>query len=75
MTKTKHLPKIILGNFYSLAVFYHVLSKKIAEKALTFAVNKFIMRFRELESNTRSQGKTLDNLSDEQIKALFLNSD
>ena len=49
--------------------------KKDCEKALTFAVNKFIMRFRELESNTRSQGKTLDNLSDEQIKALFLNSD
>ena len=32
--------------------------KKDCEKALTFAVNKFIMRFRELESNTRSQGKT-----------------
>ena len=49
--------------------------KKDCEKALTFAVNKFIMRFRELESNAKSQGKTLDNLSDEQIKALFLNSD
>ena len=49
--------------------------KKDCEKALTFAVNKFIMRFRELESSAKSQGKTLDNLSDEQIKALFLNSD
>ena len=49
--------------------------KKDSEKALTFAINKFIMRFRELESNAKSQGKTLDNLSDEQIKVLFLNAD
>ena len=49
--------------------------KKDSEKALTFAINKFIMRFRELERDTVSQGKTLDNLSDEQIKALFLCSD
>ena len=32
LVKEKRLPKIILGNFYSLAVFYHVLSKKIAKK-------------------------------------------
>lgn len=65
-------------NFGELLLSCCILSrfiKKDCEKALTFAVNKFIMRFRELESNTRSQGKTLDNLSDEQIKALFLNSD
>ncbi len=49
--------------------------KKDSEKALTFAINKFIMRFRELERDTVSQGKTLDNLSDEQVKALFLCSD
>ena len=49
--------------------------KKDSEKALTFAINKFIMRFRELERDTVSQGKTLDNLSDEQVKALFLSSD
>ncbi|MGN0611373.1 MAG: nucleoside triphosphate pyrophosphohydrolase [Ruminiclostridium sp.] len=49
--------------------------KKDLEKALTFAINKFIMRFRELERDTVSQGKTLDNLSDEQVKALFLSSD
>lgn len=64
-------------NFGELLLSCCILSrfiKKDCEKALTFAVNKFIMRFRELESNTRSQGKTLDNLSDEQIKALFLNS-
>ena len=78
LSGTSEAVDLVKDNFGELLLSCCILSrfiKKDCEKALTFAVNKFIMRFRELESNTRSQGKTLDNLSDEQIKALFLNSD
>lgn len=40
--------------------------KKDSEKALTFATNKFIIRFRGLEQYLKENGKTLEDLTDEE---------
>ncbi|MBS7398553.1 MAG: nucleoside triphosphate pyrophosphohydrolase [Ruminiclostridium sp.] len=73
--KNEQETEVIFGELLLSCCNLSRIIKKDSEKALTFAINKFIMRFRELERDTVSQGKTLDNLSDEQVKALFLSSD
>lgn len=45
--------------------------KKDSEKVLTFAVNKFIMRFRAVESEAVSSGKALDDLTEQELDALW----
>lgn len=45
--------------------------KKDSEKALTFAINKFIIRFRDIEQQVINSGKKLDDLSDEELDKLF----
>ena len=41
--------------------------KKDSEKALTFAINKFIIRFDGVETLIREDGKRLENLSQEEL--------
>ncbi len=45
--------------------------KKDSEKALTFAINKFIIRFRDIEQSIISDGKKPDELSEEEADKLF----
>ncbi len=45
--------------------------KKDSEKALTIATNKFIMRFRGLEAELTKSGKTLADLTDEEVCQLM----
>lgn len=45
--------------------------KKDSEKALTFATNKFIMRFRAVEQELKNKGKTFDDLSDDELDELW----
>ncbi|MBR4305927.1 MAG: MazG family protein, partial [Ruminiclostridium sp.] len=45
--------------------------KKDSEKALTIAINKFIIRFRGFEKALKENGKTLESLTDEE-KIKFL---
>ena len=41
--------------------------KKDSEKALTFAINKFIIRFDGVESLIKEDGKRLEDLSQEEL--------
>ena len=41
--------------------------KKDSEKALTFAINKFIIRFSSVEALIEEDGKTFSELSQEQL--------
>lgn len=45
--------------------------KKDSEKALTFAINKFIMRFREVEAQAEKQGKALDEMTADALDELW----
>lgn len=45
--------------------------KKDSEKALTFAINKFIMRFREVEMLAEKQGGVLEEMSAEALDELW----
>ena len=45
--------------------------KKDSEKALTFAINKFIMRFRELELRVSEDNKNLDELSQSELDEIW----
>ena len=49
--------------------------KKDGEKALTMAINQFIMQFRDMEETARSNGITIDQMPQEDLKALFLAGD
>ena len=44
--------------------------KSDGEKALTYSTNRFIIQFRALENEVLSAGKTLDDLSDEELSQL-----
>jgi tetrapyrrole methylase family protein/MazG family protein len=48
--------------------------KKDCEKALTFSVNRFIMRFRRLEDMLFEMGKKFEELSQEQLNELWQSS-
>jgi tetrapyrrole methylase family protein/MazG family protein len=45
--------------------------KKDCEKALTLSINRFIMRFRELEDMVLESGRTIDSLSTTQLDELW----
>ena len=45
--------------------------KKDSEKALTSAINKFIMRFREVETIAEKQGKVLEEMSADALDELW----
>ncbi|MCL2634319.1 MAG: nucleoside triphosphate pyrophosphohydrolase [Oscillospiraceae bacterium] len=45
--------------------------KKDCEKALTISINKFIMRFRELESMVTSSGKSIEELDATELEELW----
>lgn len=47
------------------------LLKKDGEKALTTAVNQFIMQFRDMEETALSRGITIDQMPQDELKALF----
>ncbi len=60
------------GNLlFSLCILSRFI-KKDSEKALTFAINKFIIRFRALEKQLCEQGKALDALDNDERDRLFL---
>lgn len=60
------------GNLlFSLCILSRFI-KKDSEKALTFAINKFIIRFRALEKQLGEQGKALDALDNDERDKLFL---
>lgn len=44
-----------------------------AEKALTYSTNQFIMQFRALEQAARQSGKTMENMSDEELRDMANN--
>ena len=45
--------------------------KKDSEKALTFAVNKFIIRFSDVEALLEKEGKTFSDVSDDELDELW----
>ena len=47
------------------------LLKKDGEKALTMAINQFIMQFRDMEETALSSGITIDQMPQNELKALF----
>ena len=47
------------------------LLKKDGEKALTMAINQFIMQFSDMEKTAMSRGITIDQMPSEELKALF----
>lgn len=51
------------------------LLKKDGEKALTMAINQFIMQFRDMEETALSGGITIDQMSQDELKALFSAAD
>lgn len=47
------------------------LLKKDGEKALTMAINQFIMQFSDMEKTAMSRGITIDQMPSEELNALF----
>lgn len=45
--------------------------KKESEKGLTMAINRFIMQFREMEDKAAKEGKTIDQLPQDEVLKLF----
>ncbi|MBD5103785.1 MAG: nucleoside triphosphate pyrophosphohydrolase [Ruminococcaceae bacterium] len=45
--------------------------KKESEKSLTMAINRFIMQFREMEDKASKEGKTIDQLPQDEVLKLF----
>lgn len=45
--------------------------KKESEKSLTMAINRFIMQFREMEDKAAKEGKTIDQLPQDEVLKLF----
>lgn len=45
--------------------------KKDSEKALTMAINKFIMRFRDVETQAEKLGKTISDMSPDELDKLW----
>lgn len=45
--------------------------KKESEKSLTMAINRFIMQFREMEDKALTEGKTIDQVPQEEALKLF----
>jgi len=45
--------------------------KKDSEKALTFAINKFIIRFSDVEALLEKEGKTFSEASDSELDELW----
>ncbi|MBD5117463.1 MAG: hypothetical protein HDT48_08215 [Ruminococcaceae bacterium] len=45
--------------------------KKESEKSLTMAINRFIMQFREMEDKAVQEGKTIDQMPQDEVLRLF----
>lgn len=45
--------------------------KKESEKGLTMAINRFIMQFREMEDKAAKEGKTIDQMPQDEVLKLF----
>ena len=51
------------------------LLKKDGEKALTTAINQFIMQFRDMEESALSSGITIDQMPQDELKSLYAAGD
>ena len=60
-----------LGNLLFACCNLASLLKKDGEKALTMAINQFIMQFRDMEDTALSRGITIDQMPQDELKALF----
>ncbi|MCH5199455.1 MAG: nucleoside triphosphate pyrophosphohydrolase [Oscillospiraceae bacterium] len=60
-----------LGNLLFACCNLASLLKKDGEKALTMAINQFIMQFRDMEDTAVSRGITIDQMPQNELKALF----
>ena len=64
-----------LGNLLFACCNLASLLKKDGEKALTMAINRFIMQFRDMEGTAVSRGITIDQMPQDELKALFTAGD
>ena len=60
-----------LGNLLFACCNLASLLKKDGEKALTMAINQFIMQFRDMEDTALSRGITIDQMPQDELNALF----
>lgn len=60
-----------LGNLLFACCNLASLLKKDGEKALTMAINQFIMQFRDMEETAASRGITIDQMPQDELNALF----
>ena len=60
-----------LGNLLFACCNLVSLLKKDGEKALTMAINQFIMQFRDMEKSAMSRGITIDQMPQDELNALF----
>ena len=60
-----------LGNLLFACCNLASLLKKDGEKALTMAIKRFIMQFRDMEKTAISRGIAIDQMPQDELKALF----